>query len=504
MTPLSRSMLTIAAFAPLSFAHASGDTHTTLLDAAGDASPHRTDPGMQAAIMPGANIDVLSITASGWTTPTPSTDPYTGVQTDPLATSLMRIDVVLQGLVNPPGTLGLAGLPWNPFRFGPNPILGFIEFDADQDRDTGGDLSSGAAYRFMANVGRFGQRPEGAHAVRAPKSGAEVDFNFWTAPQYERSGADFELVFCGCFDPTVQVKLVGDADELFEPGETWIVRGRFFQRTQGYQQASAAFGGSAFGLYDPLVTLRFAHDEATDCTTISLVYPLTMQGAALLSGQPAQSSDLDVNNHTSVAEAVEDIIDGAHAGGLPATTATLAGRWAQKSINDALRVDRWRMSALLGTSYLLPQSTLFVWTDTAGSSVLADFDATGQIAPPDTADWLAFVSTADGGPADCDGTVNGSVQLCNPGSGWSMYDLNYDGLVDAADAALILLSCPGDSNADLKVDFLDLNNVLSFFGQSGTPAFAPGDLNADGRVDFIDLNQALSYFAVVCPGTLRD
>lgn len=501
---MTRRALALICLIPIGLARAGSQTQSILNDPLGDASPHRTDPGAQGAILPGASVDVLSVIASGWSTPTPTTNPYNGAPVDPRTASLMRLDVTLAGLVNPPGPLGIGGLPFNPFRFGPNPILGFIEIDADGDRDTGGDLSSGASQRYMANAGRLGQRPEGSHASRAPKFGGEVDFNFLTAPQYERSGTDLEMIFCGCFDPVIQARLVGNANDTFEPGEVWIVRGRFFQRAQGYQAASASFGGTAFGLYDPIVDLRFAHDVGADRTTVSLVYPLTMQGAALLTGQPTQPLDLNVGNHTSIAEAMQDVIDGATLGGLPAATAVITDRWANKPVEDALRVDRWRMTALLGTSYLNPQLTLFVWTDVAGEGLRADFNASGFVSAPDIAEWGAYLSGADGRPGDCDGALNGSVQLCAPGPGWAVYDLNYDGLINGADAALIAPTCPGDTNGDLHVNFLDLNSVLSSFGQTGVPAFAPADLNADGRVDFVDLNLTLSFFGAICPDPIPE
>lgn len=53
-----------------------------------------------------------------------------------------------------------------------------------------------------------------------------------------------------------------------------------------------------------------------------------------------------------------------------------------------------------------------------------------------------------------------------------------------------------DTNHDGVVDFLDLNNVLSFFGlpaPPGAPAQA-GDANEDGQVDFLDLNLVLGFF----------
>ncbi|MGD9691888.1 MAG: hypothetical protein AB7G17_03520 [Phycisphaerales bacterium] len=58
-------------------------------------------------------------------------------------------------------------------------------------------------------------------------------------------------------------------------------------------------------------------------------------------------------------------------------------------------------------------------------------------------------------------------------------------------------ACPGDANGDRRVDFLDLNIVLSFFGQN-VPVGTSGDLNADGQVTFIDLNIVLSFFGHTC------
>lgn len=55
----------------------------------------------------------------------------------------------------------------------------------------------------------------------------------------------------------------------------------------------------------------------------------------------------------------------------------------------------------------------------------------------------------------------------------------------------------GDSNGDGRTDFLDLNNVLSEYGQSGQ--WLIGDVNRDGRVDFLDLNLVLSNYGTAQP-----
>jgi len=249
-------------------------------DAIGDVSVRRTDPGNdgpidQSSVLP----DIISISLSGWAPFQPASDPYTGVTVSGVTADIFRLDLVLNGLMNPPGTLALGAEPWDPYRFGESPVYGFIEFDIDRDRDTGGELGGSATQRYLANVGRFASIPEGSISNRMATSASDIDLNFSTSPQYERSGQDFSLNLCGCFNVTL-VDNGGDTNTTFDPGDTWIVSGRFFQRAGGYEQASAVFGGTFFGLYDPVVQLRFSHDITTNTTTVSLVYALTMTGSA--------------------------------------------------------------------------------------------------------------------------------------------------------------------------------------------------------------------------------
>lgn len=58
--------------------------------------------------------------------------------------------------------------------------------------------------------------------------------------------------------------------------------------------------------------------------------------------------------------------------------------------------------------------------------------------------------------------------------------------------------CPGDANGDNVVDCLDLNIVLSDFGQTAAPGALQGDLDDDGDCDFVDLNIVLSAFGTAC------
>ena len=57
-------------------------------------------------------------------------------------------------------------------------------------------------------------------------------------------------------------------------------------------------------------------------------------------------------------------------------------------------------------------------------------------------------------------------------------------------------TCPGDTNADNQVNFADLSNVLSGFGQVGLNLSA--DVNFDGLINFSDLSVLLSNFGASC------
>ncbi len=56
--------------------------------------------------------------------------------------------------------------------------------------------------------------------------------------------------------------------------------------------------------------------------------------------------------------------------------------------------------------------------------------------------------------------------------------------------------CPGDTNSDGVVDFLDLNGVLGSYAETGP--CARGDVNNDNVVDFLDLNEILGYYGAAC------
>lgn len=402
-------------------------------DAAGDAVVRRTDPGNDGALHPLSVLpDMVRMSACGWEAFSPSSDPFTGQTIDGEDAHLFRLTVEFDGLVNPAGRV--LGANPDPFAFGPSPLIGFIDVDVDH-RNSGGELGTAAESRYLANVARFGIMPERSIADRVALGRGDVDNNFYTTPQYERTGADFALVFCGCDTPTV-VAEGGDGDGEFEAGETWVVRSRLFERSQGYAEASAATGGSAPGLYDPMIDVQFSHDQSSDRTTVTVVWALDMVGAAALAGGSVQSIDYRVDNHTSVIEALSDIIEGATIGGFSGPGWTLVSRWDDRRAEDYLDPSDWELTGLVGLPYLSTAEGLYAWTDTAGhEEKFGDCDGDSFIDGADEAVIRGEVYANDGTATDGDGVLNGVWTLINPGFNFSFYDLNGDMVVGRDDIA---------------------------------------------------------------------
>jgi len=468
---------------------AAGQHIAVWTDQPGDAALRRTDSGNNGAIgalcvMP----DLTGATLGGWLPTDPVGDPYTGVVIPASEAHLFRLELTFAGLVNPPGTLGLGGYSFDPFRFGPSPVYGFIELDVDADIDTGGELGGAARLRYLANIARFGRLPPGPTASRAARTALDHDASFDTGPQFERSGADFSLVFCGCGSGTL-VSESGNSNGVLEPGESMIVRGRFFERAQGYTEASAAFGGSDFGHYDPFVQVRFQHSQSADATTVTLVFALDMAGAAMLAGQPEQAIDLDVTNHTSVVEALQDIIDGAT--GLNGPVEVLTERWAGRDPYDFLDPTRWTLTALVGTSYAATEDTLYAWSDTGFADVRGDVNGDGLAGIADESLLIAAVYTLDTLPGyDANTTVrDGKVTVPNAGHNFNVYDIDGNMVVERLDAKAF--GPLGDFNNDGFVNALDF---LAFLNEFNTIGSLGADFDLNGTVNTLDFVEFLNAF----------
>ncbi len=469
------------------------DDFSTRIDPGGDAFLRRADFGADGQVSPDSVLpDILALRIGSWKPAAPSSDLYAGAYL--AGANFFRADLVLTGLINPPGPLGVTGA-YDPFQFGPSPIYGYVDFDVDADTETAGELSAVSANRFLANVARFGSIPDTSLGARAARFGTQVDYNFATSPQYERSGAEFAMTFCGCSALTI-ISESGDADGRFESGETWVVQGRFFERFTAFNSASSMFGGSVFGAWNPLVRLRFAHDPTEDTTTITLVFPLNQNGAGEMAGAAPEPIDFNVANQTSVAEALNELVN--QPSWISGPLRTLAIGWKSRNVSDGLNASTWAASAIVGTAYALQDEAPFVWTDAGFDMVRGDFNGDGYHDSTDEAELLSFIATNDGGAGDADGTVNGRVAIDGFGVYFAIYDTNYDGVVSAEDWEAP--TDPADVNGDTSVDILDFLDFLAAFSECENKAGpcivnnVDADFNHDLYVDILDFLDFLDAF----------
>lgn len=169
---------------------------------------------------------------------------------------------------------------------------------------------------------------------------------------------------------------------------------------------------------------------------------------------------------------------------------------------------RWARWSQTGTPWVARQPVA------QGASVGGD--ATFHVTPasgydfdgPLTFEWRRAgvpIANGPGGAAPGGGTVSGAgtptlmitgVQPVDAGA-YSCVIANGCGGATSDPAALFVAgACAADANGDGFIDFLDLNIVLSFYGQA--LAALPGDLDRDGDCDFVDLNIVLSAFGTAC------
>ncbi len=460
-------------------------------DLQGDALIRRTDLGNDAPLPIGFTpIDLLSVSTQGWSPINPAIDPYIG-SINAGDADILRIEVVLDGLISPPGPIGLNGFAYDPARFGPRPLTGFIELDIDHQKDSGGELMPLARNRYLANVARFGNSPSGSIAERMIQSGSDLDSNFYSSPQFERTGAEFSLVLCGCFSPTI-VSQDGNMDSLFNAGESWVVSGRFFERFQSFQPLGATFGGSDFGLFDPVVNLRFVHSTITDKTTITLIFPITNTGAGMLAGEPKQPIDLSLLNHTSLEEAIDDLIIGADFATGP--LASLTDDWRDKDFDEFNNPSDWKATALIGTAPTTPQpSSFYIWTDTGFNEHYADLDL-NEIHDANDAEVIEeYIHDEDGSSHDNDGTVNGSIGIESFGLEFHFFDLNYDGVISPED--IPLTDCFADITGEGLLNLQDLFAYLDLFNAQDPIA----DLTGQGLFNLQDIFAYLALYNAGCP-----
>lgn len=466
-------------------------TTNLVTDLVGDAQIRRMDPGADGPVDTVTHLppDVVSYEIGAWQPIDPHDNEFEGAWD--VTGDFFRLDVIFDGLVNPPGTLGLT-FPFDPFLYGPNPVFGYIEIDMDADVGTGGELDS-PELRYLGNAGRYGGLPSQTwFAGRAALDASAFDGVLATPPEVDRSGEEFHLAFHGWEIKKIKVKS-GDLDALFEAGETWKIEGELFHRAHGFEPFSYACCSGSSGSYEPEVNVRFSHSISSNQTTVSLVYALTNAGSAALIPDPiVEPNDGDSSNQNSVLEALDDLWFSASnpcCGWTSDPDWAIISGWSAKDPNLHLDPLAWRVNIQVATSYTAqdPSGTLFVWSDLTDDIVSGDFDASGVLDALDVGLFDVFVSANDGlAGVDEDGSVNGVVDLINFGPNFSVYDTDYDGLVNALDRPVPQYPGDFDSDGDVDVrDFLTFSNC--FNGALHPPAPAcqntAADLDGDGDVD---------------------
>lgn len=459
-------------------------------DPAHDAVARPTDPGAAGTFdSDGHRLpDLLELRLGGWTPSQPELDLLEGeYAADSSDADFVRVDLVVDGLMNPPGEVG-PGL-FQPFRYGPNPLYGFVEIDMDENVNTGGELLA-PQYRYLGNVVRFGGRiNDGPLEGREALSADAFDQDIATAPLVERSGEEFHLALLGGeFTSSRITKVVGDSDSQFEAGETWQITAPFFHRAHGFEEFSFVEGGLLPGEYMPDVTVQFRHDPASDRTTISLVFPLTQVGAGLAAGVPPQPIDFDPTNQVSVEEALADLQFSAEflakfPTGDP-NEALIQG-WAVEDPEEFLDPGHWRITALLGSSYLFPlqDGVFYVWSDIYPNVERGDVDGDRQIDDDDLEKIEEYIEShdLDDGLRDEIALIGGFAE------NFSVFDVNHDGRVDGLD--LLVEEADGDVDEDEDVDLRDFARFQNCQGAAtlGESECISADLDLSGETNRDDL-----------------
>ncbi|RJP34323.1 MAG: hypothetical protein C4547_11145 [Phycisphaerales bacterium] len=424
-------------------AAALGQVH--VVDGIGDAAVRRTDLGADGPVdtrlhrMP----DVKSYTIGTWEPQKPEDDLFKGDWDS--RGRFVRLDVVFDGLLNPPGLVGENFLP---FQHGPHPVFGYIEIDMDADVDTGGEFDPNnelqpgdAPLRYTGAVARYGGHPTGpAFVDRIAPGAAAFDGVLATPPYVDRGGEEFHVALHGWqIDSFDMRKCRGQCDGIFEVGEIWVATGQLFHRAHAYEPFSFAKPDRTYEPRD--VQLMFEHSIPNDETTVSLVYPLTNAGSAAMRGEQEQPNNNDARDQNSVLEGLDDLSFSAR--NAPPEWRNddnfpIIEAWEFKDPSDYLDPRTWRVSIVVATSYYeeVEVGAYFVWTDHYPNVKSGDFNGDNEVNNADNDACCAFIAAVDGdGKEDCDGEVNERVELCRFGPNFSLYDMNYDGMVDDLDCS---------------------------------------------------------------------
>jgi len=462
-------------------------SYIELFDGVGDATVRRTD-GVPAGapLPPGHALPDLNVCRIGaWQPSSPAVDLFTGDFNSNGA--FVRIELEFDGLINPPGPLTA---PDDPFRYGPNPLIGFFDIDADNDVETGGELLL-PEFRYLGSAARFsGLVPQARFADKAALDvcPGSFDDDFTTGPYFpETSGEDFHLFFVHFDETTYDVGSNGDL--VFEPGEQWLLRGPFLQRSNVYEPVSFAIPDGSY--IPPDTQVRFTHKVAQDRTTVTLVSPLSNAAAAAALGEPVEPLDGDAINQSSIHEGLDDLWFSARF----ATSVEqnqpefpLIEKWEEKNAANFLDPVDWQftgtfLGAFVDTS---GASNVLAFSDIFPNVLAGDFNGDQVVDLLDRYAFDQFIIDADGGLCDEDTVIDGVVDLINFGENFNVFDVNYDGYVDGLDSEL--LPRPFDPNGDGDVDLGDYAALQRCSSTQGAlpPSCIPFDTDVDGGLNALD------------------
>lgn len=462
------------------------------VDGGGDAQLLRLD-GAPALPLDAPLIDLVRYDIGAWTPNNPMDSLFRGQWTQAPA-DFFRLDLVFAGLVNPPGL----GFPANIFFYGDNPLLGFVEFDIDANVMTGGELI-GPQFRYQGAAARFGGLPEAARyadKMSLDSCPGSNDADISTGPYFpERSGEEFNLAFLWGSVSSLDVGSNGDL--FFDPGEVWLVRGPFLNRAHGFDDFILICCSNGLPTYVPQVELLFSHSIATDQTTVSLVYPLTQDGAAAITGVAPEPSDCCADNQNSIQEGMDHVVlstQFASAADRSSANFPLIEGWEFSIPGDFLDPVTWELNAIFVSVFIDPDTLApaLAWADTAPNVLMHDYNGDSAVDSDDIALFDAFLAAEDGGACDADGVADGIYTIIDFGNGFDIHDANYDGIVNADDrpveiSTMAFFDMDNDGDLDLA-DFAILQRCIQLGGGPGvSPACDNLDTNSDGTVTPIEV-----------------
>ncbi len=469
------------------------DDYEDYADARRDAVLRRTDLGGDGRVDEGNHAipDLLKIAIGAWAPRDPAQDLLAGEWDEGSGKAFLRVDLVFDGLVNPPGPIDFRNGGFDPYRFGPHPVYGFLEMDADEYEYTGGELDFPSVHPLGASA-RFGGVPDDRSELRDryARDGRDCDGDCRRGRDVEYSGEEFHLALTGEEYSRREV-LTGDQDGRFEAGEAWLTYGTWLHRAHGFEEFSFACGFDT-GIYDPESALYFIHDANRDETRLILMFPLTPKAASEWWNEPKQSMDCDPYNHASIQEALDDLVLSArYWEGRQAECKRVIEYWSDGRPDDELRPRKWQVLGLFGMSYAEQQpqheQAYFVWTDIFPDAEPGDVNGRSGVDDDDFFELYDWVQSEDGGPSDADGTRDGRVTWAGFARSFAVYDVDYDGVIDQLDARWMIV--PGDFDGDRDVDLDDWRGGQDCMKGPQSPIEAQCrrlDLDLDGDVDLED------------------